>query len=597
MKKIILLILLSIQMGSLSAQTKQELINTAINFLQQKNYQGAIPYLKRAIEAGDTRDYGALGECYSQIKEYQQAIPCFKRAIEAGKTQWYGELGYCYFQIKEYQQAIPCFKRAIEVGDTWCYNLLGHCFHKLKDWKQAISNYQKALEEGDREDYMWIGYCYSNLKEHTKAVEYYQKAIENGDDSGFHNLGWCYYTGEGIAKDYVKAAELFQKGVEKENAWAYDNMGNCYYYGRGVPQNYQKALEHYQKAKEGGCYYAYGNLARMYAEGKGVARNMPEAYRLIELALAEDPKSVEILSQKGEIYLLDNKAEEALALWQQIQNLDPDFAQNSSETFVLQMQGSVDVNIAHNPTENENTFVLIVANETYKQEAQVPHATNDGDIFREYCHKTLGVPEINIKYLPNATGNDIKYGINWLKQLALACDGKAKILFYYAGHGIPDEAKRTAALLPVDGYGSDVSTGYSLHELYKNLQAFPTRSVVVFLDACFSGAQREGSMLASARGVAIKVKEEVPEGNIVVFSAAQGDETAYAYEGKRHGLFTYYLLKKLQETKGNTTLGELTDFVTSQVKRQSVLLNGKLQVPSLLHSGQTADSWRTWKLK
>jgi hypothetical protein len=55
-------------------------------------------------------------------------------------------------------------------------------------------------------------------------------------------------------------------------------------------------------------------------------------------------------------------------------------------------------------------------------------------------------------------------------------------------------------------------------------------------------------MLASARGVAIKVKEEKPQGNLVVVSASQGDETAYPYNEKRHGLFTYYLLEKLQES-------------------------------------------------
>ena len=56
-------------------------------------------------------------------------------------------------------------------------------------------------------------------------------------------------------------------------------------------------------------------------------------------------------------------------------------------------------------------------------------------------------------------------------------------------------------------------------------------------------------MLASARGVAIKAKQNHPQGNMVVLSAAQGDETAHPYTEKGHGLFTYYLLKKLKETQ------------------------------------------------
>ena len=38
----------------------------------------------------------------------------------------------------------------------------------------------------------------------------------------------------------------------------------------------------------------------------------------------------------------------------------------------------------------------------------------------------------------------------------------------------------------------------------------------VYKRQCFSGAKRDGDMLASARGVAIKVKQATPVGNIVV---------------------------------------------------------------------------------
>ena len=177
-----------------------------------------------------------------------------------------------------------------------------------------------------------------------------------------------------------------------------------------------------------------------------------------------------------------------------------------------------------------------------------------------------------------------------------AYNGEANIIFYYAGHGIPDESNRTSYLLPVDGVGNDVSTGYSLDKLYADLSSKPAKSVVVLLDACFSGAKRDGGMLASTRGVAIKAKQNEPKGNMVVISAAQGDETAYPYEEKGHGMFTYYLLKKLQETKGDVTLGDLADYVTSEVKKRSVVVNGKMQTPIATASNNAAD-WRNWKLR
>lgn len=254
----------------------------------------------------------------------------------------------------------------------------------------------------------------------------------------------------------------------------------------------------------------------------------------------------------------------------------------------------VDVDIPITYGKNDKTFVVVVGNENYKSVSPVPYALNDSRIFKEYCEKTLGVPSQNIHYAPDATLNNIRAEVKWLKDI-MEVYSDAKIIFYYAGHGIPDEANHSAYLLPVDGYGTDVSTGYKLDLLYSELGK-ANQHVTVFLDACFSGAKREGDMLVAARGVAIKTKSGSPQGNMVVFSASQGDETATANDNERHGMFTYYLLKKLKETQGNVTYGILGDYIRDNVKKQTVV-SGKLQTPTVTPSTSIQDDWRMWKLK
>ena len=256
----------------------------------------------------------------------------------------------------------------------------------------------------------------------------------------------------------------------------------------------------------------------------------------------------------------------------------------------------VDENIPVAKSKNPNTFVLIIANEHYQQVSAVPFALNDGNIFREYCMKTLGIGEKHIHYIADATGNQIKAQVNWLSNIADTWDDP-QIIVYYAGHGIPDESSKSAYLLPVDGSGTDVTTGYKLDDLYATLGKMPASHIVVFMDACFSGSKREQGMLASARGVALKAKSGVPQGNMVVFSAAQGDETAYPNREQQHGLFTYYLLKKLQETEGDVTLKDLGDYVTKNVSQQSLIVNEKKQTPSVIPSATLGTNWQTWKLK
>jgi hypothetical protein len=257
----------------------------------------------------------------------------------------------------------------------------------------------------------------------------------------------------------------------------------------------------------------------------------------------------------------------------------------------------VDKNIPETKKQAETTFAFIIANENYT-DAPVPYSLNDGRMFREYCQKALGLPEKNINLYEDATFGTIITAVEKMKSLADAYDGDANVIFYYAGHGFPDEKQNSAYLLPIDGDASSITTtGYSLAKLYKEISQLKLKSSILFLDACFSGAKREDQMLAQSRGVAIKVKSDVPEGKILVFSAAQGDETAHQMEDKYHGLFTYYLLKGIQSMGSDVEMGALTEYVTKQVKRQSVVINNKKQTPTVIPSQDLTNTWQTLKMR
>ena len=256
-------------------------------------------------------------------------------------------------------------------------------------------------------------------------------------------------------------------------------------------------------------------------------------------------------------------------------------------------QDLIDTKIAVNNVIDEKTFVLIFCNENYKYEQPVPYALNDGDIFRQYCENTLGIAAENIKYQPDASLNDMRIQLSLLEKKVNAFDGEARAIVYYSGHGMPSDDDKTAYLLPIDGNSAIPMSGLSIADLYKQLGEMKSRQTMVFLDACFSGARRDGQMLASSRGVAIKVKDTPVTGNMVVFSAAQGNETAYPYKEKHHGLFTYFVLKQLHQYGGHITLGELSDYVTKQVSRTSIVKNEKSQTPSIIASNSVKD-WRNW---
>ncbi|MEI7980619.1 MAG: caspase family protein [Bacteroidota bacterium] len=261
----------------------------------------------------------------------------------------------------------------------------------------------------------------------------------------------------------------------------------------------------------------------------------------------------------------------------------------------------VDINIPENSVLNPYRFVLIIGNEDYSSfqnnlnsEVNVDFAKHDAETFKTYAIKLLGIPEENVIFLANARSVEMNRAIQRLALLSKTSQGKGELFFYYAGHGFPDLVTQEPYLIPVDISGSDLSFAITLKELYSKLTEYPSRRVTVFLDACFSGGARNVGLLAT-RGMKVIPKDDPLKGNLVVFSACSGDQASLFYKDKQHGMFTYYLLKKFQETKGDLTYKELSDYLNEQVAIKSLLINAREQNPQTIVSPDMQNLWEHWK--
>lgn len=300
----------------------------------------------------------------------------------------------------------------------------------------------------------------------------------------------------------------------------------------------------------------------------------------------------------GKTYLSKNNSEyNTLVYIPDLNDLNITLNQNDNKRTEVRTDNTIDVDIPALKSKNKETFSIIIGNEHYQRVSKVPYANNDAKIFAEYCRKTLGIPDKNVRMYENATYGTMIGAMNDLQKIAKAFKGDINVVFYYAGHGIPNETTGDAYLLPVDADGMNTEVCYSLSRLYKELGELGVRRTIVFMDACFSGAERGNGMVVAARGVVIKPKTNQPTGNTIVFSAATGKQAAYPYEEKGHGLFTYYLLKKLHDTKGDVTLGELGSYICDEAAKQAVLNKGKEQTPMVLTPMGMGEEWKNWKLR
>jgi len=260
---------------------------------------------------------------------------------------------------------------------------------------------------------------------------------------------------------------------------------------------------------------------------------------------------------------------------------------------------SVDKDIPSSGQTYKNRFALIIGNEHYVEneglQSNVDYAINDAKIFKEYSIKTLGIPEKNIIYIEDATLTKMTKTIDNFVNLMAISPKENEFFVYYAGHGYP-AINKDAYIMPVDISAEYVEDGIKLSEFYKKLVSNNPKRVTVFIDACFSGGGRSAGLTATRSGILLKPNETTLNGNIVVFAASSEEEVSKPYNEKEHGLFTYFLLKSLQESNGNISYGELADKIIKEVRINSIIINKKEQTPKINVSNGVIDIWENWQL-
>ena len=264
-----------------------------------------------------------------------------------------------------------------------------------------------------------------------------------------------------------------------------------------------------------------------------------------------------------------------------------------------------------------NGYALIIGNEDYASyqsdldvSQNVPFAAQDAESFKNYLNVMYGMPKENIILLINATYGEMSQSIAKFKKLMEFDGEKNNFIFYYSGHGMPDEKTNDPYIMPVDISGYTVNQAISLNKLLSDFSNANYNSCNLFIDACFSGVSRSPEPLIRVKGVGKwKIKKtksstrsfynfdliidsdnnlsDFVNPNIgkkmVLFSSSSGEETSLTDEKNQHGLFTFHLLKKLKESKGEITTDGLFKYVKNKVGVESIMKFNKQQTPEILY--------------
>ena len=226
-----------------------------------------------------------------------------------------------------------------------------------------------------------------------------------------------------------------------------------------------------------------------------------------------------------------------------------------------------------------NDVALVIGIEKYQKLIPARHARADAEQVANYL-RALGYAPRNVEVLLNerATQAAVRLALEqWLPDHVRA---DSRVLVYYSGHGSLNPATGETYLVPHDGDPAYLlSTAYPTKMLYAKLADLKAKQVVVTLDSCFSGQGGRSVMMEGVRPAVAKLEDPaLASRHLAVLAASEGTQISTFSKANRHGLFTYYFLKALQE--GQHDLAAIYEYVSLKVQDEAKLQNVQ-QSPSL----------------
>ena len=236
---------------------------------------------------------------------------------------------------------------------------------------------------------------------------------------------------------------------------------------------------------------------------------------------------------------------------------------------------------------NPYAVAVIIGNTNYgNRTPSVKFAGNDADAMRKFVIDKLGFRDGNIIDLRNASQAELltTFGSDKSfkgKLFDYVRPKRSDVVVFYSGHGVPGLRDKRGYLLPVDGEPNRAElSGYPIDLLLKNLGKIPSRSMRVYIDACFSGDSPNGMLIRATSGLTVKITEpKSDEKKMVVITASKGDQFASWDEDAKLGLFTKHLLEALTgiadqkdfggNNDGKVTLGEVKGYLDEEMTYQA----------------------------
>ena len=248
------------------------------------------------------------------------------------------------------------------------------------------------------------------------------------------------------------------------------------------------------------------------------------------------------------------------------------------------------------PKPSREQWAVVIGVGHYSNAAipQLHYTVADAELVQQVLVGQGGFKKDNVLLITDKTERkptlrDLKWALGTF--LARSAKKDDLIVIFFAGHGAPEVDPRGAEsdglakyLVPSDADPNDLySTALPMDEFQTIFDRIEAERVVVFVDACYSGAAG-GRTFASKRTRAARVDEVFLDRltrskGRAILTASRGSEVSLEVPELGHGLFTHYLVQGLRgaadlDRDGIVSLQELYQYLEQQVSQKSRSIGG-----------------------
>lgn len=206
-------------------------------------------------------------------------------------------------------------------------------------------------------------------------------------------------------------------------------------------------------------------------------------------------------------------------------------------------------------------LALVIGNNDYRSPlARLEGAGRDA----EAVAAALRQQGYQVDHLADADRSSMIASLNHLVRTAEPDDS---VIVFYAGHGYIHPGSSVGYWIPTSGAVDDPRGWLSNVDIARFLANIPARQQLLVSDSCFSGAlTREG--VAAEQRTDLNRNAILMRRSVVALSSG-GEEVVADSTLDGHSPFTYYLLRQLEETKGEIPARDMLLAIRDKVTRNA----------------------------